>query len=716
MGELNMNDAREEKIYRPWRGLALVVGIALMVMFVFSQLFQIGQVSAVQPELALGKMVAQPQAPAGSTLDYTIVITNSGTEFAPNVAMRDELPAYTAFVVGSFSSDRGGSLEVNAQVITWTGGLNANDQATLTFQAYLTDTAVSGTTITNTAIISDVNGLLVDTAVTEIVTLPDLSGAKGVSQAEASGGDTLTYTITISNSGDVAANNVRITDTLPAQLTYVSGSATASSGDVTAAANTIYWQGDVDTMGQVAVSFAAVLDSPLSVGSVITNTAHLDHEAMLWQLTAATTIIDSGTGFLYLPIIFRAVSSPVLTASPVNQADNSWTLSWSEAEPGVTDFELQESQTSDFVDVNTFTFDSSTTSYEVQNPPTADGRYYYRIRALAGTNASQWSNIVLVQGATTTLELSATRPNSANSWTVSWMTDGMPSSFELQEAKNPSFQGATTLNLPGGTLSRVFNPNPSYDNVYYYRIRALDAGGASSWSDTVQVIGGYRDDFTNSDSGWAVRRASYYDTENVSLVWYGDASEPNSLIILMDDRWDWMLVSPLRPAPTLPYVIEYRSRIHNPVNLASGGIVYGGDWNGEACPDLANVYETNHCFNNFYTHNYIWYGPVKLLFEQVNELIWCPDCGGALLKRIGPNQDIGDVHGNGAPSVQYHDYRVEVRSSGARLYINGSFVREFSDTTWINNNRPYFGVFASTDEYKPSIWFFEYYQVMPLDS
>jgi uncharacterized repeat protein (TIGR01451 family) len=711
-----MSDMVEEKTYRPWRGLALVAGVALAVMLLFSQLFQVGQASAVQPELAVEKTVAQAQAPAGSTLDYTIVITNSGTEFAPTVVMRDELPAYTAFVADSFNSNRGGSLEVNAQVITWTGGLNANDQATLTFQVYLTDTAVSGTMVTNTAIVSGTNGMMVDTAVTEVVTLPDLSGEKTVSQIEATGGDTLTYTITVTNSGDVAANNVRITDTLPAQLTYVSGSATASSGAVTTGANTIYWQGDIDSMAQVEVSFAAVLDSPLPVDSVVTNTAHLDYEGMVWELATATMITDSGLSIRYFPFIAKAVPVPALTASPVNQTDNSWTLSWSEAVPGVTGFELQESQTADFNEYDTFTFDSDTTSYNVQRPSTASGRYYYRIRALVGSQSSPWSSIVTVQGVAITLEISATRPNSANAWTVNWVTNSVPPSFELQEAKNPNFEGATTLNIPGGTLSRAFNPNPTFDNVYYYRIRAVDADGHSNWSNTVRVIGGYRDDFTNSNSGWAVRRASYYDTNNISLVWYGDAAEPNSLIILMDDRWDWMLVSPLRPAPELPYVIEYRSRIHNAVNLASGGIVYGGDWNGQACPDLGNVYETNNCFNNFYTHNYIWYGPVKLLFEQVNELIWCPTCGGALLKRYGPTQDIGDIHGNGAPSIAYHTYRVEVRSTGARLYVNNSFIREFTDTTWINNNRPYFGVFASTDEYKPSIWFFEYFQVMPLDS
>lgn len=329
---------------------------------------------------------------------------------------------------------------------------------------------------------------------------------------------------------------------------------------------------------------------------------------------------------------------------------------------------------------------------------------------------THYAYMPLIQKPLPTPTLGATKPNSNNEWTLSWSGAGTGlTGYEVQEAQNPDFAGANIYTHNPDIVSQMIQKPLTWNNVYYYRVRSLAGGVASAWSNTVVVIGGYRDDFTDSDSGWAVRRTSYYDTENVSLVWYGDEAEPNSLIILMDDRWDWMLVSPLRPAPKLPYVIEYRSRVHNPVNLASGGIVYGGDWNSGACPDLSNVYETTNCFNQFYTHNYVWYGPIKLLFEQVNELIWCPTCGGALLKRIADLFDAGNIHDDGEPALQYHTYRVEVRETGSRVYVNDAFMGHFPENAWISNDRPYFGVFASTDEYKPSIWFFEYYQVTPLD-
>ena len=210
-------------------------------------------------------------------------------------------------------------------------------------------------------------------------------------------------------------------------------------------------------------------------------------------------------------------------------------------------------------------------------------------------------------------------------------------------------------------------------------------------------------------SNWVVRRMSYLEK---TYAKYGTGNEAGYLILIVDDKWDWLVASPLAPAPTVPYVIEYRSRVHDPANLVSGGMAFGGDWNFDACPEYGNVYQTDNCFNHFYNFNYIYYGAIKLQYEQVNKLEWCPSCGGSPLKRIGPTNVIDNIIGNGS-AKDWHIYRVEVRADGAHLYIDGNFKKNFPDTSYIND--PYFGVFASTWEYKPSIWFFDYFQVTPLD-
>ena len=56
------------------------------------------------------------------------------------------------------------------------------------------------------------------------VTGPDVSVAKTDGETNVAPGDTLTYTITITNDGNSTAPNVLLTDTIPANTTFQSAS------------------------------------------------------------------------------------------------------------------------------------------------------------------------------------------------------------------------------------------------------------------------------------------------------------------------------------------------------------------------------------------------------------------------------------------------------------------------------------------------------------
>lgn len=316
------------------------------------------------------------------------------------------------------------------------------------------------------------------------------------------------------------------------------------------------------------------------------------------------------------------------------------------------------------------------------------------------------------------LSISATRPNSSNDWTVSWQdlnSDGV-TNYELQEAQQPDFSDADTFTLGAVTQYTVNNHDPSPYNVYYYRVRALKNGQVGPWSDTLQVVGGYRDGFIDRTTGWEIRRTTFIEEVK---TWYEPVppDSPTWLIMQVEDSWDWGIASPGMPAPEPPYVINYRVKAANLGNLVSYGVVFGGDWPGEICPDKSTVagwYEHELCFNEFYNTNTIWFSDLKLLFERVDNLVWCPSCGGSPMKRLGDidsdnTKDLSNVDPDG-----WNTYRVEVRESGIKFYANGSFQFEYGDTRYIN--QPYFGVFASTDEYSNSTARFEYIEVLPLDN
>ena len=431
--------------------------------------------------------------------------------------------------------------------------------------------------------------------------------------------DTIQYTIVVSNTGDTVAGNVMVTDTLDANVNFVSGSLSSVGGTGGAASESggvISWAGSLNSNSNLTVTFQVTVADSLPLGQILTNTAEITGTGTLLLPSATTEVVSPIV--MYMPIIFKPLPKVALTVS---------------------------------------------------------------------------------------------RPNSANQWTASWDSAANATGYELQESQDPNF-GSLTSTSPGNVglvLNKAFAHGISFNNVYYYRVRVLGNGLIGPWSDVKMAIGGYRDDFNDPGSNWLVRRMSFLEK---TYAKYGTGSEAGYLILLVDDKWDWLVASPLAPAPTVPYVIEYRSRVHDPANLVSGGMAFGGDWNFDACPEYGNVYQTDNCFNHFYNFNYIYYGAIKLQHEQVDTLVWCPNCGGSPLKRIGSISVIDNIISSSS-AKDWHTYRVEVRADGAYLYIDGNFKKHYSNTSYIND--PYFGVFASSWEYKPSIWFFDYFQVTPLD-
>jgi uncharacterized repeat protein (TIGR01451 family) len=309
------------------------------------------------------------------------------------------------------------------------------------------------------------------------------------------------------------------------------------------------------------------------------------------------------------------------------------------------------------------------------------------------------------------------RPNSSNQWIISWSGGSVHTTgYELQESHTSDFSAVTTYPIDDhNATARQANHPPSFRNVYYYRIRAVGPGGHGPWSGTQMVIGGYRDDFNDNTSGWAIRRTTFIEKVRTWYEPYNNGQD-NRLIMQVEDSWDWGITSPLAPAPSIPYAIEYRAEIAHLGNLVSHGVVFGGDWNGQPCPDWSSVpgvYQHTNCFNHFYNTNIIWHGPLSLIFEWVDRLVWCPECGGSPMKRLGdtpwhPITGVPNVNANGA-----NTYRVEVRANGIRLFANNQQYFQTNHTTWVNE--PYFGIFASTDEYSNSTWRINYFQILPLD-
>ena len=210
------------------------------------------------------KSVDKSTAKVGDTLTYTIKLTNSGNGDG-KVTVTDEIPTGTTLVADSITAN--GSYNEENKTITWTDvKVEAGKTAEVSFKA--TINSDTKTSVTNKAVIDG------NKPTEEVETkVANITGTKTVDKTEAKVGDTLTYTITLTNNGN-ATGTVTVTDEIPTGTTLVADSITAN-GSYNEENKTITWTDVKVEAGKTAeVSFKATINSDTKTS--VTNKAVID--------------------------------------------------------------------------------------------------------------------------------------------------------------------------------------------------------------------------------------------------------------------------------------------------------------------------------------------------------------------------------------------------------------------------------------------------------
>ena len=207
------------------------------------------------PEITPKKDVNNTAPNFGENVAYTIVVSNDGISDAKQVVVTDTLAKGLKFIGANYN----GVYDESTHTVTWILDINAKDKVTLNVTAAVDAYGVLNNNVTIGDKTSSVD-----------ITVPEIIPDKTANTTNTNYGDDVTYSVIVTNDGDVDAKDVIIVDQLGSDLKYVSSS---DGGVWDEKTNTVTWivdlsKGETKTLNVVAtvVGYGNVTNS-LTVGN-----------------------------------------------------------------------------------------------------------------------------------------------------------------------------------------------------------------------------------------------------------------------------------------------------------------------------------------------------------------------------------------------------------------------------------------------------------------
>lgn len=229
------------------------------------------------------KSVAPAFAQYGDTLTYTVTLKNTGNVAANNVVVNDMLPSGTTYVPGSTTASVPFTGDPTT-AITLTNPIPASGTVTITFQVKIGNNAPPVNPIPNTATVkytytvdpvnpNGVTGNGTSNTVTTPVSTAHLNIEKSADKSIAYIDDVITYNLAVTNTGNVPADNVVITDVVPNGTVLVSGSLAVSVPYAGGPASTISLTNPIPAGQTVTITFQVKVTAIPNPNPIV-NVAH----------------------------------------------------------------------------------------------------------------------------------------------------------------------------------------------------------------------------------------------------------------------------------------------------------------------------------------------------------------------------------------------------------------------------------------------------------
>ncbi|WP_330270900.1 DUF11 domain-containing protein [Lentzea sp. NBC_00516] len=212
--------------------------------------------------LDIKKSTPKTTANPGDQVPYTVTITNSGATDVTGLTVSDDLTQ--VLDDATFNNDQAatsGSISYAAPKLTWTGDVAKGKTVTLTYSVTVKN-PITGDHQLRNAVVSSAGNCpagSTDPDCSTTVNTPGVKIEKSVDRQSADPGDTVKYTVKVTNTGKTPLNAMFADDLTKVLDDATWGSATASSGTATFASPNLTWTGALAVGASATVTYTVVV-------------------------------------------------------------------------------------------------------------------------------------------------------------------------------------------------------------------------------------------------------------------------------------------------------------------------------------------------------------------------------------------------------------------------------------------------------------------------
>ena len=233
------------------------------------------------PALTISGTANTSTAAPGSTIGYTVTVTDSGQTPYTGATFTDSLAG--ALDDATYNGDAvttAGSVTYSSPNLTWTGNLAVGATATITFSVTV-NTPDTGDKVIVTAITSSTVGSSCPAGGSNpgcTVTVAGLTPALTIAATANSGtttpGAVVSYTVTVTDSGQTPYTGASASVSLAGVLddAAYNGNAGATVGTVSFASPTLTWTGNLAVGGTATITYSVTVNNPDTGDHILTST------------------------------------------------------------------------------------------------------------------------------------------------------------------------------------------------------------------------------------------------------------------------------------------------------------------------------------------------------------------------------------------------------------------------------------------------------------